>query len=553
MSLLLKPNEQVLQECPVRCKGLLGALQLTTKRLVFVPDDWTHPQIEHSISSILSAKARSGHLLLKFYDAQPAQYDAAGPSDEPAVVRVADRLSQLMRLQYKRAESSKSKLEKQLAESNSALASYWRSSQRYRGDSSDHAPASHSRTSRHHPTESSSRNSNLNSNGSGGGRHAASHHKRTASTGSQASSSTLDEDADSLSIASSSSNSRSLRSHSPSRAGAKRANSTTSSASQLASLLTSSKKSTSLNPVLGEQGSDDSADNTDDEDSHSDGYDHDSASRHPHGQQQRTFDGRKYHDHGSFDYDDMADRRGGGGGGGGGDGGGGGFYRSSSSSSSSSKAHAAAVGAMSGGAGRVPRRPLHPSSPHAYRYHDDGSGGEDEHNRSNSSNTNTNASHSRLRMARDESSDMAFDDSARAMLGRDVSASFRSATYSSDGSTVADEERGANAMEEVLDEMSSMEIPGPQSEEALSTGIPLAARVVVRGRAGVLRYCGMVHFEAGEWAGIELDEGIGSHDGIVSGVRYFRCPENHGVFVPAAKVGGVGKEKGMGERMGEGE
>eukprot|EP00055_Hartaetosiga_balthica_P014116 m.75828 g.75828 ORF g.75828 m.75828 type:complete len:1087 (-) comp8497_c0_seq1:22-3282(-) len=77
---------------------------------------------------------------------------------------------------------------------------------------------------------------------------------------------------------------------------------------------------------------------------------------------------------------------------------------------------------------------------------------------------------------------------------------------------------------------------GPASEECTSSGIMLNARVLVNGKRATLRYCGMVHFDAGEWCGVEFDEMYGSHDGTVSGVRYFSCPENHGKFVPMRKV-----------------
>ncbi len=40
--------------------------------------------------------------------------------------------------------------------------------------------------------------------------------------------------------------------------------------------------------------------------------------------------------------------------------------------------------------------------------------------------------------------------------------------------------------------------------------------------------------------GVELDQPTGKNDGSKDGVRYFKCPLNHGVFVPQSKVRGHG-------------
>lgn len=55
-------------------------------------------------------------------------------------------------------------------------------------------------------------------------------------------------------------------------------------------------------------------------------------------------------------------------------------------------------------------------------------------------------------------------------------------------------------------------------------------------RLGVLRYAGMVHFEGGEWCGVELDQALGTNNGAINGVRYFNCGADYGLFVPAAEV-----------------
>ncbi|XP_031557879.1 CAP-Gly domain-containing linker protein 3-like isoform X2 [Actinia tenebrosa] len=72
---------------------------------------------------------------------------------------------------------------------------------------------------------------------------------------------------------------------------------------------------------------------------------------------------------------------------------------------------------------------------------------------------------------------------------------------------------------------------------SLSLGIKIGDRVWVGGtKEGVLRFCGVTEFAAGEWAGIELDEPVGKNDGSVGGVAYFHCRPNHGIFAPSSKI-----------------
>lgn len=54
--------------------------------------------------------------------------------------------------------------------------------------------------------------------------------------------------------------------------------------------------------------------------------------------------------------------------------------------------------------------------------------------------------------------------------------------------------------------------------------------------AGVLRFMGETSFATGEWAGVELDDPVGKNDGSILGRRYFYCPQNYGLFVPAKRV-----------------
>jgi len=53
---------------------------------------------------------------------------------------------------------------------------------------------------------------------------------------------------------------------------------------------------------------------------------------------------------------------------------------------------------------------------------------------------------------------------------------------------------------------------------------------------GVIRYLGDVRFAKGIWAGIELVEKMGMHDGMVGGRRYFRCKSKHGIFCDTANI-----------------
>eukprot|EP00079_Xenopus_tropicalis_P017055 XP_004916690.1 PREDICTED: coiled-coil domain-containing protein 187 isoform X2 [Xenopus tropicalis] len=67
-------------------------------------------------------------------------------------------------------------------------------------------------------------------------------------------------------------------------------------------------------------------------------------------------------------------------------------------------------------------------------------------------------------------------------------------------------------------------------------GDPLAAfaigdRVLVKGSMpGTLRFKGLVSYQEGHRAGVELDKAEGNYDGTFEGVQYFECPKNCGVF-----------------------
>lgn len=57
-----------------------------------------------------------------------------------------------------------------------------------------------------------------------------------------------------------------------------------------------------------------------------------------------------------------------------------------------------------------------------------------------------------------------------------------------------------------------------------------------RGDQGVIAFIGETQFAVGKWIGIILDEPRGKNNGTVKDVRYFECPENHGLFVRENQV-----------------
>ncbi|PJF17209.1 CAP-Gly domain protein [Paramicrosporidium saccamoebae] len=61
------------------------------------------------------------------------------------------------------------------------------------------------------------------------------------------------------------------------------------------------------------------------------------------------------------------------------------------------------------------------------------------------------------------------------------------------------------------------------------------------GSTGTLRFLGPTQFRQGVWAGIELDNSTGKHDGTVEGVEYFRTEPNKAVFVHPSKLASEGR------------
>eukprot|EP00210_Caulerpa_lentillifera_P009043 g8630.t1 len=53
-------------------------------------------------------------------------------------------------------------------------------------------------------------------------------------------------------------------------------------------------------------------------------------------------------------------------------------------------------------------------------------------------------------------------------------------------------------------------------------------------RHAIVRYYGPVAFSRGDWVGLELDAPVGKTDGNISGIPYFSCPKDRGLFVKAS-------------------
>ncbi|KAG8184933.1 hypothetical protein JTE90_017786 [Oedothorax gibbosus] len=64
----------------------------------------------------------------------------------------------------------------------------------------------------------------------------------------------------------------------------------------------------------------------------------------------------------------------------------------------------------------------------------------------------------------------------------------------------------------------------------------IGKRVSVNNDVGTLKYFGEIKAKSGFWCGIEFDEPIGVTDGTISGIQYFKCETNFGIFVPMHEV-----------------
>ncbi|XP_068742547.1 dynactin subunit 1-like [Montipora capricornis] len=66
--------------------------------------------------------------------------------------------------------------------------------------------------------------------------------------------------------------------------------------------------------------------------------------------------------------------------------------------------------------------------------------------------------------------------------------------------------------------------------------IGLRVEIVGKGLVGTVAYVGATMFASGKWIGVILDEAKGKNDGTVQGKEYFKCKENHGIFVRQSQI-----------------
>jgi dynactin complex subunit len=56
-------------------------------------------------------------------------------------------------------------------------------------------------------------------------------------------------------------------------------------------------------------------------------------------------------------------------------------------------------------------------------------------------------------------------------------------------------------------------------------------KVSFKNLPGVVRFIGETRFADGVWVGVELNTPSGKNNGVVDGVKYFECQDNHGIFI----------------------
>lgn len=75
------------------------------------------------------------------------------------------------------------------------------------------------------------------------------------------------------------------------------------------------------------------------------------------------------------------------------------------------------------------------------------------------------------------------------------------------------------------------------SSSVNSEDVKIGRKVVLTNKkTGIVRFIGMTKFSSGIWYGIELNRPVGKNDGSVQGVRYFKCPDQCGIFVQFPRI-----------------
>eukprot|EP00971_Amphidinium_carterae_P239535 4755572-Amphidinium_carterae.1 len=82
----------------------------------------------------------------------------------------------------------------------------------------------------------------------------------------------------------------------------------------------------------------------------------------------------------------------------------------------------------------------------------------------------------------------------------------------------------------VLLGMSSVAAKRINRAATVACQVKVGQRVQWNGKSGTVQYVGEVTFADGEYAGVQLDDPVGMHDGTVFGKSYYSCPAKHGIF-----------------------
>ncbi|CAI8602088.1 unnamed protein product [Vicia faba] len=87
---------------------------------------------------------------------------------------------------------------------------------------------------------------------------------------------------------------------------------------------------------------------------------------------------------------------------------------------------------------------------------------------------------------------------------------------------------------------STVEAKTPDTDlKGICANIKVGSRCEVEpgAKRGVVKFAGRAEpLGPGFWVGVQYDEPLGKHDGMVKGVRYFQCPPSHGGIVRPEKV-----------------